>query len=224
MTPDPVGTTCGRPPLTLEQVQARLGDTPYMKLDRARLAASIILPNHLARILELGHYHGASTCYFAALARELCGFVTTCDLPSAAALDPYLEQLLERCGLSDHVTIHRDPEGAEWRLLHLIDAGCEFDFVYVDAGHTIKCAGLQFFLAERLLRPGGWIVFDDLPWTMRESSLRDKEWVRRLTEAEQTTAQVGWVWRTLVKPHPGFESHQENGWWGWCRKRLLKAS
>jgi len=208
---------------TLEQIAAAIGDRPYMKIDQARRAWDIIGPNKLGRILELGHYQGASTCYFAAMARELGGRVTTCDLPQASDYAPNLEHGLAACGLADRVTIHRDAEGAEWRMLRMIDAGAEFDFVYVDAGHNIKCAGLQFFLAERLLRPGGWLVFDDLPWTHRQSGMKDFPWVRRMTEAEQTTAQVGWVWRTLVKPHPQFERHQEAGWWGWCWKRSEPA-
>lgn len=205
---------------TLEHVAGVLGDRPYMKLDRARKAWEIIGPNKAGRILELGHYQGASTCFFAAMAKELGGHVTTCDLPAAVNYSPSLEHGLAACGLTDLVTIHRDQEGAEWRMLLLIDAGQQFDFVYVDGGHNIKCAGLMFFLAERLLRPGGWIIFDDIHWSFRISSMKDFPWVRKLTEAEQTTEQVGWVWRTLVKPHPGFDSHQEAGNWGWCRKLL----
>lgn len=208
----------------LEQIATLLGDRPYMKLDRAQAAWRIIGPNELRRILELGHYQGASTCFFAEMARYLGGHVTSCDLPQAAHYTPSLEQGLAACGLADWVTIHRDAEGAEWRMLQLIDAGAQFDFVYVDGGHNIKCAGLMFFLAERLLRPGGWIVFDDIHWSYRISSMKDLPWVRKLTEAEQVTEQVGWVWRTLVKTHPAFDLHQEAGNWGWCRKRSEGAA
>lgn len=205
--------------ITLEQVHASLGDRPYMKLDRAKLAEQIIIPNKLGRILEIGHYMGASTCYFAAMAQALGGRVVSCDFPHAAGLSPNLEDGLKRCGLSEWVTIFRDQEGAEWRMMKLIDQGLEFDFVYIDAGHTVVNAALQFFLADRLMRRGGWIVFDDLPWTMARSSLKDAAWVKKKTQEEQTTAQVGWVWRTLVKTHPGFANFQETQQWGWCQKQ-----
>lgn len=205
--------------MNLEAVQTAIEGRKWMNLPMAQKAAGWIIPLGNRRILELGHMHGASTCYFAAMAQDLCGHVTTCDLPAAATMTPNLEDGLAKCGLADLVTIHRDPEGAEWRMMQMIDAGAEFDFIYIDAGHSVKCCGLMFFLAERLLRPGGMILFDDIHWSYRKGGMADVPWVRRLTEAEQTTEQVGWVWRTLVQKHPGFEYFQEDGNWGWCWKR-----
>ena len=45
----------------------------------------------------------------------------------------------------------------------------EFDFVFLDAGHTWDVTGFAFFLVDRLLRPGGWLLFDDLNWSVTKS-------------------------------------------------------
>lgn len=88
----------------------------------------------------------------------------------------------------------------------------EFEFVFIDGGHTWDVTGFAFFLADRMLRPGGWILFDDLDWTIRASrSLTDSN----VPEEEATTAQVGLVFDLLVSPV--CETHRD-GKWGWARK------
>jgi hypothetical protein len=40
-----------------------------------------------------------------------------------------------------------------------------YDFCYIDGGHSWDVSGFGFFLVEKLVRPGGWLLFDDLDWT-----------------------------------------------------------
>jgi hypothetical protein len=41
-----------------------------------------------------------------------------------------------------------------------------YDYVYLDGAHTWDVDGLAFFLLDRLLKPGGYMDFDDYGWSM----------------------------------------------------------
>jgi predicted O-methyltransferase YrrM len=58
-----------------------------------------------------------------------------------------------------------------------------FDLCYLDGAHNWFVDGLAFFLVHRLLKPGGWIIFDDVDWTYESSpTLKDTEDVRKMPE------------------------------------------
>src|SRR5438270_13885352 len=80
------------------------------------------------------------------------------------------------------------------------------DFCFIDGGHTWETDGFAFFLVDRLLRPGRWIVLDDIEWSFADSpSLRDTERVWAMTEDESTEHQVRKVVDLLVRTTPGYE-------------------
>jgi hypothetical protein len=97
-----------------------------------------------------------------------------------------------------------------------------FDFCYFDGGHSWDVTGYAFFLVDRLLKPGGWVIFDDLDWTY-ERMIKPGEpipaFLSRLPEEERSTAQVGKVWDLLVCRSLGYERHEVIGNWGVARKR-----
>lgn len=204
--------------MRLESVKEIVRDLPWMSLTQARRIDDHATKFGLSRILELGFMHGVSTCYLAAIAKRMHGSVTTCDLPASANLRPTAEELLERCGLRDLVEIHREAVGAEWRMMKLLEQREVFDFIYIDSEHTWQCTGFHFFLAEKLLRVGGWILFDDLDYVLTEQPHADQPWALRMTREQRETAQVRLVWEMLAKQHPHFSSFIEDGSWGWCRK------
>src|SRR5690606_21274764 len=97
-----------------------------------------------------------------------------------------------------------------------------------DGGHLWDQTGFGFLLVDMLLRPGGWIIFDDLEWTI-EAALRDerkppKTW-RIAGEDERKAAGVGMVFDLLV-PHLGYTDLRtaHHGWWGIARKPLDRTS
>ena len=55
------------------------------------------------------------------------------------------------------------------------DGNCEprFDFVYLDGAKNWTVDGLAVVLAEKLLRPGGWLLMDDLDWTYAQDPGRE---------------------------------------------------
>ena len=152
----------------LARVQQIVGDLPYMNLKKAQIMQDLIHKYNLANILELGFYHGVSTCYFAALLEEVTNSsIVTIDLHSAEKREPNIEELLAKCGYLDNVEFYYEPVSYNWRLMKLIEAGTrKFDLCYLDGGHDWYNTGYAFFLVDRLMQPGGWIIFDDLDWTM----------------------------------------------------------
>jgi predicted O-methyltransferase YrrM len=202
-------------------VKAIVQNLPHMSLSQAEWITEHIRKFRLGRVLEVGFYHGVSTCYLAAAVQPLDGHVTTIDLPASAKREPRIEELLERCGLTERVTVYREAAGASWRLMKMLPCNQPlFDFCYLDGGHTWQCTGFLFFLAEKLLRPGGWLLFDDLDYAVARTPDINLPWAAKLTEEELTTCQVGKVWELLVKGHPGFFNLIERGHWGLCQKKF----
>lgn len=215
--------------MDFDQIDKHLKGLPFIPSDRARTLYRFIVENECQDILELGFAHGKSTCYLAAAVHKLgSGSVMTMDKEAARERSPNLETLLGQTGLGDWVQPVYAARSFTWELMKVIEAAtvngrCQprFDFCFLDAGHTWDITGFAFFLVEKLLRPGGWLLFDDLQWTMASSPT---EAVRKravqVGEEEATTAQVGKVFSLLVETHPGFDRFRiDRGNWGWARKR-----
>jgi predicted O-methyltransferase YrrM len=205
-----------------EDVFARLGSLAYMRLEQARIFYDLITANRLSNCLELGFFHGVSTAYIAGAIQDLGeGQLTTIDLISAADRTPNIEWVLSVTGLRSLVHIYFEPRSFNWRLMKLLEEGRfeSYDFCYFDGGHTWYDTGFAFCLIERLLKPHGWVVFDDLHFTFRDSSSRDRSWVRRMPEEEQVVPQVERVFELLVESNPNFGSFRKIGRFGFARKR-----
>ena len=217
-----------------EVVREKLGDVPNMSLEQGKSLAALIQEYELKDCLELGFFHGVSSAYIAGALEEIGGGkLTTIDLEYADGLSPNINNVLETVGLRESVEVFLEPTSYVWRLMHFLEATPQprFDFCYIDGSHTWAVDGLAFFLVERLLKPGGWIVFDDLDWTYRASiktldSKRDKlpdkivDFMLNMPEEEQDTPQVRKVYELLVKSHPSFDYFRQDGDWAYARKTL----
>jgi len=200
-----------------DEVKEMVGDLPYMTLEQGQTVSNFIRQHRVKNILELGFRYGVSTCYMAAARDEQGGgSITTIDLELVRTHEPNIEQLLERIGLQDKVTWYYEPTSYIWRLMKFIeeDPSPRFDLCYIDGAHTWFVDGFAFFLVDRLLRPNGWIIFDDLNWTFAaDSNLMNKDWVKAMPIEERETPQVRKVYELLVKPHPSYGYFRtENGW------------
>ena len=90
----------------------------------------------------------------------------------------------------------------------------------------LECIGV-------LILPGGEAsstrrvdLFDDLDWMAAAEADRYRfagqalpAWLTIQTDDELQTPQVRKIWELLVKQHPRFEAFQEEGQWGFARKR-----
>lgn len=208
--------------MKVDDVHARVAGVPHMRPGQAAAITQLILERGCADVLELGFCHGVSTCYLAGAVEELGrGHVTTIDLESARDLAPPIGELLGRVGLARLVTVIHEPTSYVWRLMRFLDEdpAPRFDLCYIDGAHDWFTDGFAFLLVDRLLRPGGVVVFDDLDWTFAASpALGTSERVRRMPDDERTTAQVRKVYELLVKPHPGYDRFVEKDGWAYAYK------
>ena len=181
-------------------------------------------------MLELGTAHGVGAAYMAAaLDANGTGRLVSVDF-AGARYDPAPEQLLARAGVAARVELVREFSTYTWWLKEQVrarsdaDGNCEprFDFVYLDGAKNWTVDGLAVVLVEKLLRPGGWLLMDDLDWTYAQDPGReatDGIVHRELSEPERTEPHLRAVFELIVAQHPSFtELRVQDEWWGWARK------
>lgn len=211
-----------------EQVKEALGNLPRMKLSQAKTLTRHLTTHNLRDCLELGFSRGVSSCYIAAALQEMGGgSLVTIDLVSAKEKRPNIDENLAKLGLSHLVTVHYEPTSYTWRLMRMLqeDPNPRFDFCYIDGAHSWAVDGFAFFLVDRLLRPGGWILFDDMNWSFGKSeTMRSTELVRAMPPDERDLQQVRLIWDLLVKPHPSFGEFREENGWAFARKLPSQAA
>jgi len=191
------------------------------------------------QVLELGTAHGVSAVYIAAaLEANGKGSVTTVDFADASYTDPTPEELAERAGLTHRIEIVRRYSSYTWFLKEKISeqtdgaGNCEplYDFCFLDGCKNWTIDGLAVFLIEKLLRPGGWLLMDDLSWSFGDQGSRDGREScdgitnRSLSSEELAEPHLMAVFELLVKQHPAFVNFRvENDWWGWAQKAPVAA-
>jgi hypothetical protein len=134
---------------------------------------------------------------------------------------PNARELVKRAGFERIVELHVDPISYTWHLKRNLARYSEepFDFVFIDGAHNWDTDGFAFFLVDRVLKPGGWVLFDDLNWTYASSpALSDSPLVRDMSEEAKLTPQIRDVWEMLVLPHPAYGHFLEDNGWGWAQK------
>lgn len=210
--------------MSAQTVLDRFGHLPYISAVHSRKMEAFIKEHKFVNCLELGFYHGKSSAVIASTLKELGrGHLTTIDREEARGLQPNIETLIQDLGLGSWITHYYEPRSYTWRLMKMIEANPEpvYDFCYIDGGHSWDVTGLGFLLVDRLLRPGGWVLFDDLHWTyasMVKGATGLPAWLRRMPEEERNTPQVRKVWELLVKRHPNYQDFREDGQWAFARK------
>jgi predicted O-methyltransferase YrrM len=210
---------------SFDDVARAVAGIPFMSPEQGRLVYDHVQRTGVRDALELGTAHGVGAAYMAAAGAD----VTTVDF-AGAAYDPSPETVVARAGLAANVTIVREFSSYTWWLKEQIAARSDahgnveprFDFVYLDGAKNWTIDGLAVVLAEKLLRPGGWLLMDDLEWTYAQDPGReatDGIVHRELSEPERTEPHLRAVFDLIVAQHPSFtELRRQDEWWGWARK------
>ncbi len=210
-----------------EKVRNSFGELEYMRHSQAELLRDLVVEHDAQDILEIGFFHGKSSAYIASILEDLGrGHLVTIDKDTARKRDPNIEEVLSTLDLTHRVTPVYAHRSYTWELAKMIEAKPrpQFDMCYFDGGHTWDVTGFGFVLVDMLLRPGGWIVFDDLPWTI-EAAMQNKTEVpmhwRAVDSDEGSTPAVKLVFDLLV-PHLGYTDIRiiNEGQWGIARKPL----
>lgn len=207
------------------RISEHFGDLPYMRDREAKIIRDLIVTHDARDVLEIGFFHGKSSAYIGAILEDLGrGHLVTIDLKGARRREPNIEKVLHELGLQHRVTPIFAHRSYTWELAKMIrqDVRPEFDFCYLDGGHTWDDTGFGMLLVDVLLRPGGLVVFDDLPWTieaaMREIAEPPRYW-RSCSPDEKATPCIKLVFDVLV-PHLGYTDLRtvNGGRWGVARK------
>jgi SAM-dependent methyltransferase len=53
-----------------------------------------------------------------------------------------------------------------WTLFEMLRGGEQYDVIYVDGHHTFYVDLPAILLADQLLKPGGYLLLDDIEWTL----------------------------------------------------------
>ena len=128
--------------------------------DEALWMVELIRKNRLSTTLETGVANGLSTLAIASAVQELGGHHFGVDPCQISDHDEAAIVLMNEFGLIDSFTLLDGP--AHLELPHLIQNQKRFDFIFIDGIHLFDFKLIDFFLADQLLQPGGFLLFHDL--------------------------------------------------------------
>lgn len=208
-----------------QKVTEKFRTLNYMKEDHASYIRGLILKNKLESLLELGFYHGKSSAYLAAILEDRGGpgHLVTIDNKNALKMEPSICGVLESLNLAHRVTPIFAERSYTWELSKFMsEKKYTFDFCYLDGGHTWDVTGFGFVLVDLLLKPGGYIIFDDLDWTihnhLNNHPDNNKNWTN-YSEDEKNSKGVRMVFENIVKKYNYDIEEVEKFKWGVARKR-----
>jgi predicted O-methyltransferase YrrM len=134
------------------------------------------------KILEVGSYEGASTCYLIKMLSDSFPLEIHCidtweggvEHKTGGSAETDMNEVESRFlhnikvateNLANPVTLsrHKGPSDIELAKL-LVDKRNYFDFIYIDGSHQAPDVLCDALLGFRLLRVGGLIAFDDYLW------------------------------------------------------------
>ena len=211
--------------MDFDQIRRKVDGIPHMSAHHGRVIYDHVRETRPSLILELGSACGVSAAYMSgALDANDHGQLISVDV-DRARYEPKPEALLAELGLNHRAEFVRVADSSyNWILRGQVadrsDAAgnCEplYDFVFVDGAHEFTIDGLATVLASKLLRPGGWMLLDDLDWSHAQY---DNPGPFPMSQAQLTTPNVREVYDLLIKADPTLtEFREEDGAWGWAKK------
>lgn len=221
------------------QIVAAVADTPVMNPAQGRRIWDHFLRERPLVAVDIGTCYGTSAAYMAgAMKYAGCGRVITVDSAQHDQESPargWCIDLWHRAGVNDLIEMVRIPHSsyAWWALDQVRSASDEhgnvnpsWDFVYLDGAKTLTIDLTTVVLVEQLLRPGGWLLLDDLPWTFASARQFVPTTVldngERFTMSEDEIAQphLQAIFDHVIRTHPNLGNFfvQDDGWWLWSQK------
>ncbi len=111
-----------------------------------------------------------------------------------------------------------------YNLIRLKRAGRKFDFIYLDGHHTLYVDMAAAFACIPLLKPGGYLAFDDMTWTLasKEESLKSSEYYSGIydfslyTEVEKQEPHIKVIVDEYIIPMFGLQRVEDLCLPNWC--------
>ena len=160
--------------MLFSDIEKILALIPYTSPSKGKIFYDHVLKYKPKKCLELGFAHGTATNYIAAALDELnSGHITAVDLIKSKNEKPNLEDLLKKTKLENFVSIYREKQSYNWFLNKEIEKNTDenynckpvYDLIFIDGPKDWTIDGFAFFLADKLLKKNGWIIFDDYLWS-----------------------------------------------------------
>lgn len=221
--------------MKFNDIYALVKDLPCTEEKQCRILYDWVLESRPAECLELGFLYGKTSCVIAAALDEIgSGMLTSIDLELVRNHqdNPNTLQNLERAGLQRFASPIFSRVSYTWELKKIIeqqttDGVCrpKFDFVFLDGAHQWEPDVCAFYLAMKLLKPGGWFLFDDYMFSIAKS-----DWWHRAPEMQdkpedyRNESQVERLVTLVVSQHPDIESVIIRDNWAWARKKADAAT
>jgi predicted O-methyltransferase YrrM len=164
---------------------------------------------------EIGIYRGDTTFAIAERLPE-DGLIHLFDF------DDRVRAVQRRLAVAGHTNVVCHPntrrvlDSYNWSLMRLLEQHEEpiFDYVFIDGAHSWVHDALAFCLVDQLLRPGGYVDFDDYTWTLRHSPSMNPdafpEVEQLYTDEQIDRPQVALVVDLLVRRNPAYEEVRPN--------------
>ena len=211
--------------MKFSDVNSKISNIPYISRNNAEFLYDLICAERLESILELGVAHGTATCYMAAaLNAQGRGLIKAVDLVNAS-YNPSAEEQLTELGLDSLVEIVRMESSYTWFLhdeivRNTVHGVCtpQYDLCLIDGPKNWTIDGAAFFLGDKLLKDGGYLIFDDYSWTYSQANKTRKSTDgithRSLSKAELETPHIRDIFNYLVMQHPSYSEFQiiDNEW------------
>lgn len=233
--------------MKFDDVWAKVGHLPYTNKERSQRLYDLVFDNKMHDTMELGVAYGKTLAVTLAALHEIKAQDPYVEGAEADGYDlveakewftPSAEETIKSLRLPDnpycghaHARVFRDRVSYQWSLLCSVRVACLFpsgrtpyDLVFLDGAHNCFHDVGAFFMAERLLNPGGYLIVDDLPWVPSKGMTAPMIWGTNINEAwseeQRNTPHMQWIWDCLVKTHPNLTDFDESDpWWGVCRKK-----
>lgn len=92
----------------------------------------------------------------------------------------------------------------------------------ISGAKSLTIDGVSVVLIERLLRPGGWLLLDDLDWTFdhNRTAVQTDGVIYEMSAPELSQPHLRAVFELIVKGSPSFTRLcVMDGRWGWAQKQ-----
>ncbi len=137
----------------------------------------------VVRALEVGMACGVSSlAILAGLANRAGATLISIDPNQSSDWRLAGRTAVERAGYGVRHRLIEQP--SYLALPQLLADGTTLDFIYIDGWHTVDYTLLDFFFADRLLRPGGIVAFNDCSWPAIDKVIRFVKTHRKYEEID----------------------------------------
>ncbi len=129
---------------------------------------------------------------------------------SALLLDFNLEDYSRGVEIVGHGNSAHTRDSYAWKLAKLwLSTGLKLDLAFLDGSHTFEYDAPACCILKEMIKPGGYLIFDDMHWTLAKSPTMNPTVLSRTrtrySDEQIETPQVAMVVDLFIRPDQRFE-------------------